>query len=326
MVCPKCGGRIIGNRCGTCGSVFDKTAKPKGLMILSIVLAVAIVACVAVFFVLPVQTADIGVMAKNYLSAAYYTDQVVNHPDAYSSYKSFKKDLDQAIGLCGTMRSGAFDFLAAARLDFLSNTAYAAEAPSGLDTDVTSGYVGGYTKGASENIENFLADVDKDAAIALDALMTLDSAVSADTDGDDVMDAISDAQDALTSADHISIVVGDRQVSLGGINVLDGINAAYFGADIVINGDILYLGTDGHALFHCDRFASSVTVAHSEKGDGVVMETGGLNDLSGGYFTVLFYDFEEQPEAMVYTDTEKQMFIDMLSEKTGMVFGETDER
>ena len=325
MICPRCGGQIIGNRCGTCGSVYGKPAKPKGLMVLSIVLAAVIAVCATVFFVLPAKSADAGVMAKNYLTAAYYSDQVINHASSYSSYKSFKKDLDQAIGLCGTMQSGTFDFLAAVRPDFSFATVYAAEAPSGIDTDVTSVYDGGYTKGASGNIEDFLASVDKDAAIALEALKKLDSAVSADTDADDVMNAISDAQDALSSADHFSIVVGDRQVSFSGITVLDGINAAFFGADIVISGDTLYLGTDGYTVFHCGQIASEVTVVNSEKGDGVVMETGSLNDMPDGYFTVEFNELDDKPETVVYTAAERQFFIDMLTGKTGLAFANADE-
>ncbi|MDD5018182.1 MAG: hypothetical protein PHO15_08810 [Eubacteriales bacterium] len=318
MVCPNCGGQVNGNVCAGCGTVLNRK-KPTGLIVLCIVLAVVITACAAAYFLLMPGQDDVGSVARNYVTAAYYTDKVVNEADSYSSYNDFKEDLDIAIGACSAIQGGVFDFLAGADIDLsLCRTAYAADDIEGLDTDAGKSYAGGYTDGARQSADEFMAAMKEDAAIAKQALTALNRAINQFSDENDIEDALDDAADTLSDADNAAIVVGDKAMSFAGIKTLDGINTAFIGVDIVIDDDTLYLGADDAVLFYSGGVGSEVTVIDSQSGDGVVMDTGNMDELQddGGLLVITFDDIDEEPEADVFTDASE--FSDYISDEAGV--------
>ena len=325
MVCPKCGSQTNSNVCAGCGTVLKSKKKSTGLIVLSVVLAVVIAACAAVYFLVIPSQGDIGSVARNYMTAAYYTDKVVGSAAAYASYDDYKSDLDMAIDACGAIDSGAFDFLAKADIDVtLFRTVYAADALEGLDTDADSRYTGGYTSDAKENADSFLAAMKKDAAAAKQALKALDSAVNETTDEDDIMDALSAAADALEDADNATIVVGDKAISFAGITTLAGINTAFIGIDIVINGDTLYLGADNGVMAHCTDVGRDITVINSQSGDGVVMETGNMADLLGGgsRLVLTIDEIGDVPQTDAFDNSGQ--FSDYISKELGASLGFSD--
>ena len=321
MVCPNCGGQVSGNVCTVCGAVQKGRKKSTALVVVCIILGVVIAACAVAFFVIPTEKTDIGTAARNYVVAAYYTDKVVNDAASYKSYSAFKEDLDIAIASCDAVSGGGgFDLFAGAELPFV-RTAYAADALEGLDTDADSGYSGGYTDDASESVSDFLDGMKEDAAIAKEALEALDKAIDEDSDEDDIEDALDDTKDELSDADNTSVVVGNMEISFEGIKTLGGINTAFIGADIVIDGDVLYLGADEMVMFDGNDLGSDVTVIDSEDGDGVVMDTGNMDVQieGGGLLVITFDDIDEDPEAEVLTDATA--FSDLISEDIGESLG-----
>ena len=320
MICPRCKKQVSGNVCTICGTVLSGRGKSTGLVVLCIVLAVMIAACAALYFFLPAGGAEIGVVAKNYVTAAFYTDNLINNANSYLSYDDYKEDLDIAIAACKAIQGGGLDLLAETNLS-LVRVAYAADGLEGLDTDGDGGYSGGYTDDASINIDNFLNDMKKDAAIAKKALQALDKAVDRNTSKDDIQDALKDAKNTLKGADNATVVVGSTAVTFGGIMPLDGINTAFIGADIVIGKNIVYLGADGSVLFNCDVLDSQVTVVDSNGGNAVVMETGNMTDLlqSGALLVVTMNNMDEAPQSAVFSDATQ--FNSFISKEIGASLG-----
>lgn len=319
MICPNCGSQTNGTVCTVCGATI-KPKKPTGLIVLCIILAVIVVACAVLLFILPSASDDVGTVAKNYVTAAYYTDKVVNNAQSYSTYNDFKKDINIAIDACSAINGGAIVFLVSTDYNLpFGRVAYAVEALDGLDTDAGSGYSGGYTEDAKENIDDFISDMGKDAAIAKDVLQALDNAIDKNTSDTDKKEALSDAKDALSEADNTTVVVGDKDVSFSGINVLDGINTALIGADIMIDKDTLYLGADDSVIFHCENLGTDITVIDSANQDGVVMDIGDIieQQVNGALMTITFSALDATPEALLFIDAEKQQFIDVISEEIG---------
>ena len=316
MVCPNCGNVVNGGACTRCGAVFKK-GRPTGLIVLSIILAVVIAACAAVYLLVIPGQDDIGSVARNYMTAAYYTDKVVGSAASYASYDDFTKDLDIAIDTCGAVNGGAFDFLANADIDIsFARTAFAADALEDINTDADRTYSGGYTIDAKENADTFLAAMKKDADAAKQALKELDAAVNQTTEEADILDALSDAADALKDADNAKIVVGDKVITFAGISTIEAINTAFIGADIVIDDDVLYLGMDAAVMFGGGGIGSEVTVINSQSGGGIVMDTGDMTaQLTNGALTIITFDtMGETPHTAVFSPAEKQLFMDMISE------------
>lgn len=294
MVCTRCGNQTNGRVCTFCGNVMvSKAKKPTALIAVSIIAAVIIVLCAVLFFVLPSDEQDVGVAAKNYVTAAYYADRLVNNTNVYSSYKDFKDDLNTAIASCGAIEGGLFDFL-------------------------TRGD-NRYTGGVKETINDFLADMKKDAKTAKAALEALDMSVNSETDADDLLSAVADAKGALKYADETKVVIGNKEVSFSGIKTLGGINIALFGADIIIDEGTLYLGSDGVVLFGTDELGADIAVIDSESADGVVMETGDIStQLQNGSNVVITYtDFDKEPEINIFSAENKPQFADMISTQIG---------
>ncbi|MGI5848741.1 MAG: hypothetical protein ACOX8Q_01500 [Christensenellales bacterium] len=317
MVCPNCGGRSNGNICIVCGNILSRPRKHRTIAFLCISLAIIIVACAVLFFILPSRQSYIGTAAKNYLTAAYCTDKIINSAHLYSSYNDFKKDLNIAIECCSAIQGGVFDFLASIQLNLpFGRIAYAAETLKGIDTDVKRDYSGGYTDGAKKNIENWMMAMRKDAIIAKAALEELNGAINRTSGEDKILGALSDAKEALSDANNVKIVVGDKQISLNGINDVEGINTALIGADMIIDNHTLYLGTDGSAAFYCDVLRSNVTVVNSNKGDGIIMDAKNLADRQayGDFVVITFYGLDEEPKVLLYTNSERQQFIDKISD------------
>ena len=280
-----------------------------------IVLAAVIAACTAALFLIPSKTEDIGTAAQGCLVAAYYADSVINDAVSYSSYDDFKKDIDRAIAACSAVSGGGLDFLV--RIDGpFGRVARAAQDFNDPETDADSGFTGGYTAGAKKRIDAYLGDIRRDAALALAALRKLDGAVGENTDREDFEAALEDAQSALYRADHAVIVVGNTEVSFAGIRALPGVNAAVIGADIVIAGDVLYMGADETVLISCDALDPGITLVRSADGDGVVMEAGDAADVleAGGFVAFTLSRFGKAPEAAAFSADERAQFMEYIEE------------
>ncbi len=320
MVCPKCGSQTNGPVCGVCGNIV-KNKKPIALIVLSIILAVVIAACAVLFFILPTGENGIVSAAKNYVTAAYYSNNIINNTASYSSYKDFKSDLDIAKNSCGAIAGGAFDFLASANVDIsLCRVAHAQDMLEGLDTDAGRGYSGGYTTGANKNINDFLTEIKKDAAIAKDALEKLDMAIDDNSSEEDTMDAIDDAKKALKKANNVKIIVGKNMVSFSSVQAMSEINMAFGGADIVIDKDTLYLGKNNTVLLFADTIGSELTVISSKENGGIVLDTGEIaaGIQNGASIAVKFDDLDEKPSAAIFTSAEKPQFYNMISNEFGL--------
>ncbi len=292
MVCSKCGSLLSGGICTVCGNDMHRK-RPVAIIVMCIVLAVIITGCAAAFFILPSDDVDIGIEAKNFITAAYFADNIVNNPNNYTSYDDFKYDLDIAISSCETIKGGLLDFLT------INNSRY--------NDDV------------NEFADEFSANMKKDADIALLALSALDASVNNATGADDFQDAVADAKDALQKADETRIVIGSKEVSFSGINTLGNVNAAVFGADIVIGEDVLYFGAQGTTVFYAQSLSSDIAVIDSESAEGAVMETGGISAQlqDGASVAVTYADLDDEPEISVFSAGDKPQFADMITSHTG---------
>ena len=296
MICPNCGQNMRGSLCAYCGTTLKR--KQAGLLIIAIVLAVIIAASVVVVFVVPSEKPDIGSTVQTYLTAAFYANKVVDTADGYSSYSTFKRDIDVAMDACRAL-TGDTGFLARGDMQLI-RTAYATDALDGLDTDADSGFYGGYTDDAADAVRDITADMQRDAQTALRALEHLDDKVKANTDDEALADSCDDAKDALGKADNVAVVVGSKEVSFAGIKTLGSINTALVGADIVIDGSTAYLGADDAVLFACTGIGTEVAVINGS--GGIMMDIGNINVVQegGSNVAIMFDGLREPPESMVF--------------------------
>lgn len=301
-----------------CGAVQKK--KPTGLIWLGVILAAVIVVSTVLVFVLPSGESDIASAAQNYVTAAYYADKVVNNATFYTSTANYKKDLKTAIDACRTLQNSRSARLAAADLS-LFRTAYAADALKGLDTDADFDYSGGYTDGARESIDAIVSSMKRDAADALEALEYLDSAIGSDTNPSEITAAVLNTQKALSKADRTCAVVGSARVSFTGVTVLGAIHSAFIGADIVIDGNTLYLGANGTVMLSGSTIGNKVTVINSQSGSGVVMNAKSMaNALDlGQMLAVTFGNPGETPVSEAFTDA--QQFAGYVSDEISQSLG-----
>ena len=326
MICPNCGNQNKGAVCAACGTRV-KSKKKTGLLITAILLALIIAACVVLLFVLP-GVQSVADSAKNYATAAYYTNRLVNQQGNYSAYKDFKLDIDRAIEACDAVSGSAFSFLAGADIDFsLVRTAYAMDVMGDLDTDMDSGYDGGYTGGAKRDIEAFMGGMKEDAQIAKEVLMRIDDSVDERTSGDVLAEVLDTAAYHLQKADNVKVVVGDKQMSMFGVSDIGTINFAVKGADAVIDGDVLYLGKNGGVAAAADDLGSSIVLVSS--GNAVRMVTDEVRDSLGANLRVMidYSTIGVPPMAASFDDQEEfaGYLPDDVAEYLGFQFDEADE-
>lgn len=314
MICPNGGNQCTNGNCDVCGSKINRSNSNGFLITTSILLAVIIVTAAIFLFALPTST-NISNTAKHFITAAYYTDKVLNI-DNYDSYQEFKHDLDIAIHSCDELKKGTRSFLSANTGISICRTAYAADVLSELDTDAPTGYSGGYSSGAQNSIDKYVAVLQRDAVKAGKALDELNSSITEDTDDEVIVrEAIKNARQILSRADRVSVVVGNKSVSFAGITELGGINAALVGGDIIIDGDTLYLGEPGRVIFSADRLGNKVAAIGSQDERGVMISTGSIpSELENGASVVINIK-SVKPQATFYSGKERSEFITALSDE-----------
>jgi len=317
MICPNCGNPGTGNVCVVCGT--KTKTKRTGLIVFCVVFALIAAASVALLFALPGKT-DVGTAAKNYVAAAYYTDKVTASPGAYASFDLFSEDVKKAMDACKKVGGGPLDFLAA---DFsLVRTAYAEDVLQGLDTDAAPGFSGGYTNGAKARADRIMRDMKSDADIALQALEMIDAGVTPAMSEKQVGAVIDDAKKLLGRADNARVIIGGRAVSMAGIETLGGVNFALGGADILIDGDTLILGSGGALAASLGEIGQTVAVIDSAQDSGALIGTADISEnLQNGAVLVQMDAIGIPPEATAYAPGEMQQFMAALPDEIAQLLG-----